>query len=144
MSDENKPWSTDPGSNRFSISLYLQEIEGGQLIPVPRRQRQAARYRVRLTIEYPTYKEEFEAKNTCTRFLDRQGVFHVDYGAIEEWRVRRCLFQWNLDEIFPAKCTPLVRQGNQLIDQSLLQWQRLPPLIRKAIATVINTAIGPI
>ncbi len=137
--------STQPGDNRFEVKIYLRRTEDGVLVPLLARYRRRATFVVRLQLEYPTYQEERNVKLNCTRWRDKEKVFFVDYDALDEIRVSRCLIGWNLHELFPGRVEPIQRAGGQpstMLEASLQQWRNLPPLLRKSITGRINEVLG--
>jgi hypothetical protein len=77
-------------------------------------------------------------------FDERNNYHYPDYEIITEERIRNCLVSWNLDKQFPDDFKKLFRVRGVLEDDSVDQWKDLPPLIRKAIGSAINEALGGI
>lgn len=148
---EIKATSTTWQEGRFDVPLYIRVTPEGTLQPINRKMKAAANYKIRLTLEYPTYQEELEIRKQSTRYDRTEHVHYTDVGQLTEMRVRRCLVSWDLHEKIPelfktikTEGTPgrLHRLQRQLDDESLELWQKLPPLIRKSIAEIINAYIG--
>jgi hypothetical protein len=143
VNDEFTPQGTGPGENRWRATVYLRRTDEGLLVPLPGGRRRRATHRVHLLLEYPSYHEERSLKLAHTHWHPKEGVFRVDWDGIEEARVRRCLVEWDVPRLLPSY-HPLDRIQNQLVDRSLGEWHRLPPLLRKAIAALIHEALGPV
>ena len=136
--------STTPGQNRFEAKFYVLKMDGGLLLPSRRAGRGLESFRVRLTLEYPLYEEEVQARQNFTNFIEKWGVTSVNYDLVEAWRVQRCLVSWNLPELL-SWVHPVQRMGNNMVvDQTMHEWRRLPPLLRKQVASEINRGLGPI
>lgn len=129
--------------SQFSTKIYLQVSDSGTLQPISRKFRKAAHYILTLKLQYPTYQEELDIKQTCTVF-DRQNQVHVvDFERLTAMRVEKCLISWNLHEILPEITSQeLVRVNEVLTRESMAVWRGLPPLLRKEIGNQVNAAIG--
>jgi hypothetical protein len=132
--------STTVGKNRFDVPIYLLLLPNGTLRPCGKAA--VATYRAKITLEYPTYHEELEAKQEATKFDEAHSVHFIDRDQLSEWRIRRCLISWNLDTKVPGLTTKLSRVEGKLVDASMETFQKLPPLIRKEIARRITMALG--
>jgi len=132
--------TTDPGKNRFRVPLFLRVLSNRTLRPV--KSKSASNYVVVLTFEYPTYEEELEAKKACTNFDEFHSLHFVDHDRLSEWRVRRCLVAWDLHKKVKGLTIKLHRIANQLEDESMAAYKRLPPLIRKAIINKLWESMG--
>lgn len=142
---EVKAFSTEKPNNRFIISLYVRVTNEGTLIPLDRRRRRGAHYTGKLTLEYPTYEDELQMKQDATKYYEQYHLQQLDYDSVTESRIRRCLVRWDLDESIPPLRTKKIhRILGKLDDDSMELWKKLPPLIRKAIAMLINELLGPI
>jgi hypothetical protein len=137
------PMSTHPGENRFTARIWLQVTPDGLLEPVPVRRRKATKHYISLVLEFPTYEEEQDAKAMCSGHTPH-GHFIFDSRRHEEWRLARCLVEWNLDTLFPNRVHPVERVGTSCTTKTVDQWKRLPPLVRKAISATIDAALGGI
>lgn len=135
-----KATSTNPGQNQFQVKIYLR-VREGQLMVVPRKF--AAKTCI-LTLEYPTYGEEIDKKQECTRFDSLNQTYLIQYEELFRWRIQRSLVAWNLQDIYPElQVNQVVRQNNLCTMETMREWMSLPPLLRKAIQDRINLAMGP-
>jgi len=134
--------STERPTNRFTALLYLRVSPEGTLFPIERRKRRAAHYTISLLIEYPTYQDELKIKQDATRYDEGHHVHYIDFDTLTESRVRKCLVSWDLHEKIPGFTQRLHRVTGLLEDDSMESWQKLPPLVRKAISILISEALG--
>lgn len=132
--------TTSSLNNSFEDSLNLQVQANGTLRPVSNPK--MADYRCKIKIEYPTYQEELEIKKLCTEYDETHAVHYIDQESLTEWRVRRCLADWNLHDVVPGLTGKLIRMQGKLEDKSMERFKSLPPLIRKRIIDKINRALG--
>jgi hypothetical protein len=140
---EVKATSTKWQKGRFDTHLYLRVTPEGTLLPLVKAQRRAAHYKIKLTLEYPTYQEEIDITREATRYDRNEHIHYTDLPTLYESRVRRCLVQWDLHERIPAlEVNKLHRHNRQLDDESLNMWQDLPPLLRKAIVEAVMRFVG--
>lgn len=135
--------STDHGQNRFTLSLHLKITPEGTLFPLSTKFRKRADRIVHITIEYPTYQEELTMKREATKYDKVEHCHFIDTDQLQEARIRRCLRKWDLHEVLPElQVDQLHVEKKILSDDSLDMWQRLPPLLRKAISNLIYVYIG--
>jgi hypothetical protein len=131
--------STSKGENRFVIRVYLR-IANRTLKPSGKRE---SDFTGTIFCEYPTYEEEIEAKKNNTIFDEYHSIHVVDHDKISEWRLRRCIVNWDLHKI-PGFTKRLHRRDNLLTDDTFQLVLRLPPLIRKFIINKLWEALGPV
>lgn len=137
--------SSGKTANRFNVRVYLRVSPEGTLVPILRKYRKSAHYKVDLVFQYPTYEQELELKQLSTQFDTTNQQHMLDYSRLTEERVRRCLVQWNLHEEIPSlEVSRLHRVRGLLEDDSLEEWKRLPPLLRKHIGQMVNEALGTV
>jgi len=140
---EVKAKSTASDQNRFPERIYLRVNKNGTVVPVEKRYRRRATTYFEIEIEYPKYTEELEMKNKVTAYDEHNQIHYTDYASLTELRVQRCLVRWDLHKKLPGITKKLHRVQGYLEDDSIELWRKLPPLIRKAIADLINVALGP-
>jgi hypothetical protein len=132
--------STEKGKNRFFIRLYLR-VHNSTLRPVERRR--DADYITTIICEYPTYEEELQIKKNCTTFDEYHSVHLIDHDKIAEWRLRRCIVNWDLHKKIPGLTKRLHRKEGLLTDDTFQLVLQLPPVVRKLITNKLWEALGP-
>jgi len=135
---------TKKGQNKFKEFLFLKVNANGTIEPLEKSQRDEAVHTLKLTLRYPSYQLEMQIKARALKFDEKNNYHYNDTDIITEERIRNCLVQWNLHEIFPEDYKVLLSVRQVLDDSSMDQWEELPPKLRKAISATVNYAIGGI
>lgn len=138
-----KAAGTKSPNNRFEDHIYARISDRGTLEILDMKKRRAATHKLRFEIEYPTYEVELEIRRRATVYDERFQVHYTDFARLTEERVRHCLVKWDLHSKLPGVTKRLHRKMGTLEDDSMEQWKNLPPLLRKAIAYLIDGALGP-
>jgi len=136
---------TIPGRNQVTLRINFSMDSSGVIEIFSNKDRKKADHYFYITVEYPTYEEELQMKQSFQQYNREVGAIILNLDLFRESRVRRCLAAWTIPKDAPMlEKEPLNRFYSLLDDKSLSQWKSLPPVLRKEISTQIDTVIGPV